>query len=901
MIDSVSMSWKTSSVAQALAKGLSALRGENAPLVIPYGSNSDTLWTLDSPRLQERLAGAAKNGLILIWDGPTSPSSLDGRDTAEHLNPLTWGLCALRRFPDLKLAVLDCDSGKHLKGEFYRVIQALDPAQLFFRLLTKPCCCVADCLAYLQERRKLLASTTVMDLLTHQMRAILTERRQEGNHHALANIVGPLILVGEHENLVTRGPQQSLATLFKSVGLITQRKSHQKSDIRALVPSATGAATATTVEKDLVVRILLVDDQWTEGWDRWVEKMLVGRPQYRLERMDSPDSVVSAIERVSSEERLDKETNFGFALPAGQRQSEEPTSSQDSLLPNVGEDTIVLLDLRLFSTRSSLEEAGFVRNRLLPLCRHFQRADGGDTSEFHWPGFNTDELMTVETWCANPVRETDEYLLVLSLLPRLLALTDFSLPIVLFSSTGQRRIMELLKPYGTIITDFEKPRFTGLEAADLVARTEDSFASAMGKAESLLAARRHCRSILDSPTALACVAPFPEWDKTRYVELFLDEGDWTHHGATHYAVGGCFAVFDAPTLRDARTKADCFDDALVRRGIRYFESRGVGIEPPNGKLLRKGENIASRFDNWRTEEAAPVCLGALRMRIEKGQAGARTGSLANLESADNRYFLALKSLLELFFCESVPALAGSGDPGAVVVSVFPAAKTVFVKADHQDNAMTNYGLKVAVRSKGLFFSLDRSYVYPLVDDILDSHGIRRRTGRLLAPQLPYSGAHTELPEFFLCSRCNRTVEIKGSVSIDELHRDLRCTCKEASFRPDYRALHYLADEMLSQFPDGQKHRLYDAVFPVLIPGEFDEVWDKELASTLTASRCLDADDFVGALASFEPPSPIGKKPRASTWLQRRLLARIPSMTGEEFLRLANRLDAGRTHQRGART
>ena len=272
MIDLGNNPWKKSSVPQALAKALHALLGEDAPLVIPYGSNSDALWALDGPWLQEQLANGAKKGLVLVWDEPDFSSLYAGRiSTAEYLNPLTWSLCALRRFPDLKLAVLDCDSGKHAKGKFYKVVQAIDPAQLSFRLLTNPCRCVADCLSFLQEHRGLVELTAVTDVLARQMCAILTERGQESNHHALANIVGPLILMAKKRIANRLSSQNALLLLFREVGLLG---SVNGPGISA-TPSEPGQgggpqASPPLLFGDRPVRLLLVDDQVDQGWDEWV-------------------------------------------------------------------------------------------------------------------------------------------------------------------------------------------------------------------------------------------------------------------------------------------------------------------------------------------------------------------------------------------------------------------------------------------------------------------------------------------------------------------------------------------------------------------------------------------------------------------------------------------------------
>jgi len=121
---------------------------------------------------------------------------------------------------------------------------------------------------------------------------------------------------------------------------------------------------------------------------------------------------------------------------------------------------------------------------------------------------------------------------------------------------------------------------------------------------------------------------------------------------------------------------------------------------------------------------------------------------------------------------------------------------------------------------------------------------------------------------------------------------LDCVCgSEASWQPDYRALHYLADEVLTEFPDGRRHR-YDELFAKnCMPGEFDEIKDLDLGTTLTVGRLLDRKDIAGAVSLFKqaPELLCGKKPRASYWLQNRLAAKLPKMSGQDFLRVVHDL------------
>lgn len=921
MSNSVSSLWKTTNVAQALDKVLHTLLGEVKPLVIPYGTNRDALWALDSPWLKKQLADATKNGVVLIWDGSVSSAAYAGRiSTAEYLNPLTWSLCALRRFPHLQVTVLDCDAAEHSKGKFYQVVRTLDPAQLPFRLLTHPCHCVADYLSFLQKHRTVVESTTVTDLLTHQVRALLTERGRESNHHALANIVGPLILTEKRRLEDGRSSQHALLSLFREVGLF--------GSVNAPGLHATLTESGQGVEPDVSpprlfgdqpVRLLLVDDQFDQGWDEWVASMVTGEPACSIEKTATPDVLVQAINEGLAKEGTDVDCRFRLRFPSLQAlaaptegsgaqskvsqartnfislsdltaEVQEPPSEQQDA------ETILLLDLRLFSLRAAMDEADFVRAKLLPLCRRFVAY--GDSSptkrdvRLAWAGFSSDELKASDEWCENPRRETDAYLHVLSLLPRLLALVDFSLPIVLFSSTGQRRIIELLKPYGNIITDFEKPRFTGLESANLVAATECAFRTALTKAENLLAARRRCRRVLSAPEnstkAPTDTQAVPQQARSliRYVELFLDESDWTQD--SWFSLGGCFAVFEAEDFLQATAKADRFDDWLVQQGIRYFDGRGVGVTPRDVGLRTKGNNLLPRIQEYRAHPDAPVHLGLVRLRIERGVERDSKGPLFDVHNADNRYHLALKTLLESFLCDSIPALAGNVPPEEVVISVFPGTRVVYIDPRYQDPVMIKFGLK-RLGNTNLFFSFDRSQVYPIVADILDAHNLARKTFRLVGVQLPYKEGNITLPEYFRCTQCSKAVFLKRDDTIPA--NCPKCGAASPAWRTDYRALHYLADEVLTEFPERGAVHQYDALFGErLVPGEFDEVLDRHLDATLAASRHLDADNLVDAIAAFEPPpSDTGTKPRISLWLRKRMLLKLLYMTGDDFIRLSRRV------------
>lgn len=593
--------WATSIVDRALTKVLGTILGTEAPLAISYGSNHETLWALDDESLKTRFDDTANNGVILIWDGQSATSTIAGRNTAEYLNPLTWALCAVRKFPSLQITILDCDATKHSKGKFYRMLQVIAPAQRPFRLLANPSRCVVECLTFLKQPRE--DSTTAIALLTHQVKVLLTERGEESDHHALANIVGPLILMGNKTAVAVNPAQSALYKLFREVGLLGPIKSSgsSKEDNKSLFGGRS-------------VRLLLVDDQKDHGWEAWVTEM-VKESSCTVEAMSTPDALVRAVEEGLAQEGTDSDCRFRLRLPsvvASSTQNENIAASEDittlsdliletlaELYPDAPQplavqpiaETVLLLDLRLFSLRTRLEEAAFLREKLLPLCRRFESRQG---TAFAWPGFSSEELKLSDKWCANPARNTEAHLVVLSLLPRLLALCDMSLPIVLFSSTGERRNIQLLKPYGNIITDFEKPRLAGLESPDLVEETEARFRAALAKASDWSQASAKIRALRS--------LPLDQYDRAvrafagkQYIEIFHEECRSPEEADFRVAT---FAVA-FPQMEDA----DRTNEYIVRNGPWFF----------GALALAKTTDLSEGRNQWKTELTGP-----LKMALQAG-------------------------------------------------------------------------------------------------------------------------------------------------------------------------------------------------------------------------------------------------------------------------------------------
>ena len=291
--------------------------------------------------------------------------------------------------------------------------------------------------------------------------------------------------------------------------------------------------------------VFLVDDMWRLGWGAVICSAFgasmdpdgpladgfaaIGRSdRFDVFAADGPDPVIDAL-------RGGADRRFAFSLRPG-----PPTS------PRRGAHAeLAVLDLRLFGGRSVAEEATFLQS-LIEIAR--ERAARG---KLPWPRIDEDELARIDAWCrsaiapnAGPVTRNDPaYLEGMTLLPRLVALADPAYPVIVFSSTGRRVIVEKLQPYGNLITAFEKPQVATLGNEDLAFRTVAGFRRALRDALDLLAVRRRCLAL---PAALAAkrnVAAAPVASDERWtVQVYLDESGDADLGGM-MTVGGLAVVF----------------------------------------------------------------------------------------------------------------------------------------------------------------------------------------------------------------------------------------------------------------------------------------------------------------------------------------------------------------------
>jgi hypothetical protein len=145
---------------------------------------------------------------------------------------------------------------------------------------------------------------------------------------------------------------------------------------------------------------------------------------------------------------------------------------------------------------------------------------------------------------------------VLCLLPRALAVVDPLLPIVLFSSTGRRDVIEIASELPSVVTVFAKPRLLGSDADDVRATAEEALDHALQAAAALV---RRRRVVTDLQAARARLAPVGAHRVTcGYVGIYVDESGAVQRLNEPFAMCGVLAMYPNPRA------AKAFRDQLAK-------------------------------------------------------------------------------------------------------------------------------------------------------------------------------------------------------------------------------------------------------------------------------------------------------------------------------------------------
>lgn len=473
--------------------------------------------------------------------------------------------------------------------------------------------------------------------------AFILNNSADNSRHALANIMGPLLLLDATE--VKQDPQlHAMRILLQELDLI----SNADSDLTPYI-----SATRSWLDSELVstfnyisqgaqIPVLLIDDQFAgeQAWGKIIAYALGATTLtpltdtidgdcckiaeshlFTLHASSSPESILRWIEKRDKLDKLRFNMDFG--------------------LSGLG---IIFLDLRLYSGRSLREELS-VLSRILRQCQRFME----HSSNPPWKGFSEEELTNIQFWIdSTPTgRDSSSYLHALTLFPRLLSLLDPTLPIILFTSTGRRSIITTLEPYGNIFCGLEKPRIGISEIDNPADHCKRQFVAALKQAGALLPLRRKLQNL----TLIECRGNLPEPKpplKHAHASLYIDEsGDGENN---RMVVAGILAVSaDKSTL----TK---FNRSLLASDKLHWG---------------KGGTLKKRADNGEQEalfasSAAAILDQAVLFNIDlyavcaiqasKDERIFADNALVDDSFLDNRYRRLLALLVETVMFQSVPLL-----------------------------------------------------------------------------------------------------------------------------------------------------------------------------------------------------------------------------------------------------
>lgn len=518
--------------------------------VVSYAEEFNFLWgthALSSGHLPDCVPPNGQDvTLIVVWDGLPSPRRSSVVNTGRYLTPLDWAVglsleiadaVKLGRItpPGLRIFLLDLASHVEVTDSvrFFDLlprrdlqlmpwIRLISPAgdvdqqwtigSLIWNALAIEDVSSATRLPFLRESWSNGRGPAV-DLIRRLWASGLTQTSEPGNHHAIANLVGPFVLLNEVEG---HSHERALWRLLHQVGIIHSQVPEAQRSPAWIAWDHPNWATRTKFAQNRLNFLLIDDAAFSHRWGEVLCQALglhflatyqesgsapelIGEPrpkgpQIWLYAAASANGWLTAMNLLPASE-LDgaiPDCRFGQSVPR-----ENSSSIQMDVL---------FLDLRLFQGQSLETESQFYAS-LLPMAQRFlveesdRRKVSKTKGELPWPGFTGQELNDIRSWIDSATRKSFEartghvYDLVLTILPRLLALLDTGLPIVLFSSTGRREIIDRLKPYGTILTEFEKPRLVRLGDVEAVAEVRARFADALAMALSLAKARQLCAAL----------------------------------------------------------------------------------------------------------------------------------------------------------------------------------------------------------------------------------------------------------------------------------------------------------------------------------------------------------------------------------------------------------------------
>ena len=439
--------------------------------------------------------------------------------------------------------------------------------------------------------------------------------------------------------------------------------------------------------------VVVVDDQASPGWGSLFEKLL-GRPAETelktgqdpgLFVMTSPNELLRALKLdclvldfLSCALKVGRETSPEVLAHYGKRVFDAPHWAAEDANRR---PWALVLDLRFFIAKDREEEEWY---RALA-CASLQVSGAPGLA---WSGFGERErslLLKMANWTELDWLSDEVVALKLSLLPCLCAWRWPMVPIVLFSNTRNRLLIDRLSNCSNIFIAAPKPNILGVNALQEVQEFGSKFQRELMGSDGLL---RLQQVMLDCKCSLLRIGerkPLFSAESTTYYQLvaaFDEAGDFKDDKYSAVAAVILVAPGDSPDA--AAANASAFQERIRAAGVHFFAD-----EPYYHEIARPGAFVRKEVQNKRTPISHSLELAIREHRLTNAiwLAGAClvVPKLALSEHIyqDGTYLRTLHQLVNILLCEWLTC-AGLDDFSRMRLSLwFPDKQTSYGSTPHQ--------------------------------------------------------------------------------------------------------------------------------------------------------------------------------------------------------------------------
>ena len=421
-------------------------------------------------------AGQLENkALIIIWDGMPQNDGIANL-LNPHLTPLDWALAFSIRmlkigqtdFVPIEIHIIDLSSSQYENAFAMQMAASICDAMPWVKLYSP---LPRGRRAYeetfpIEQLQSFTLPNTPIKLPPQNGGAYLNRLIQiskagkawiirSNDHHDLNNIIGPQVIL---ESLMNNPDIPDIVDSKNQLIKIMSTRLKWSELLNSKYPGEQ----LTSLTFDETTNVISIDDQLERGWDlilcalfgvgykkststdSTMLKLFTNCSEIALYGSSSPEFLIQQLINIDT-----FESNKKFSLKPGSFITREAITPQISGIPE--RPTILILDLYLFTGKSIDETKEYYKT----IGATAKLVADLSVKKLAWPNFK-EKAMLSELAASGIVNERN-IATAITILPRLCALRWPSVPIIVFSSTERREVIEKLINYGNIFLSGSKP------------------------------------------------------------------------------------------------------------------------------------------------------------------------------------------------------------------------------------------------------------------------------------------------------------------------------------------------------------------------------------------------------------------------------------------------------------